>query len=137
MFGLKKRQAAPARPVIRDPLAAIPLAPPNLVMKQDEKGLTQLRLDMPLNRVRKALVKHFGFDFSRKIGLDEVGTLYFSLVDGKRPLREIVDKMVGKLGRERQEVEKAVILFTKKLMIMNMILLHITPENTFGERHEA
>ena len=43
-------------------------------------------------------------------------------------LKVIVDGMVAKTQKSRKEVEEAVILFTKKLMTMNMILL-VVPQD--------
>ena len=118
--------------LIRDPLAVVPFVPPGVELKRDEQGLVHLRQCFPVMGLRKKLAEKFGFDYSRKVALDEHGTLYFSLVDGKRTLREIMDGMTAKLGRSRKEVEESVMLFTKKLMTMNMIALQVTPESQGG-----
>jgi hypothetical protein len=127
-FGKKKRRTPPG-PSIRDPLAVIPLIPPNVEMKHDRQGLLHLRLPLPVKGLKKRLGDWFGCDYTKKFDLDEYGTLYFSLVDGKRTMREIVAAMVKKLGRSRKETEKSVILFTKGLMTRGMIVLQVTPDN--------
>jgi hypothetical protein len=130
--GLKKKPDA-TRPVVRDPLAVVPILSSNVEMKRDSQGLIHLRQTPAVNKIRKKLADVFGFDYSRKIALDEYGTLYCSLVDGKRTLREIIQGMIPKLGGEREQVEESVILFTKKLMAIRMIVLEVTPESQKGK----
>jgi hypothetical protein len=120
------------KPVIRDPLAVVPIVSSNVDIKRDNEGLIHLRQNIPVNKIRKKLAEVFGFDYSRKIALDEYGTLYFGLVDGKRSLREIIQGMVSKLGGNQKEAEQSVILFTKKLMTMRMIVLEVTPDSQKG-----
>lgn len=128
MLGSKKKQA-PGTPTIRDPLAVIPLIPPTVEMRRDNRGLTHVRQTVPVNRLRKKLAKVFGFDYSRTIELDDRGTLYFSLVDGKHTIREIIDGMTATLGRDPKEMEASVLQFTKKLMTLQMIVLQVTPSS--------
>jgi hypothetical protein len=114
-------------PVIHDPFAVVPLVPPNVEIKRDSRGLIHLRLTVPIRGFKKRVADWMGYDYSRKLELDEAGTLYYGLVNGARPLREIVDTMAGRLNQERQAMEERTILFTRKLMTMNLILLKVPP----------
>jgi hypothetical protein len=59
------------------------------------------------------------------VQLDGHGTLFMSMVDGRNSLHDIVERMVADSGRPRKDVEEGVVLFTKRLMTMNMIQLRI------------
>lgn len=116
-------------PVIRDPLAVVPVLPPALDIRRDERGNAHLRLPVRLTGWRKKMADRFGLDPSRKVELDEYGTLFCGMVDGRRTIRDIVDGMASKLKRDRREMERSVMLFTKSLMTKNMIALQVTPES--------
>ena len=105
--------------------AAIPVIPEDLEIRRDSDGAVHLRLEAKMGNVRKTLSKWLKQDHSRKLALDETGTIYYNLADGIHPLREIVDAIVEASGNPRKDVEEGIILFTKKLMIMNMIVLKI------------
>jgi len=135
MFGFGRRKtvaARPAGPVIMDPLAVVPLVPPTVNVEQDDRGLLRLRQEIVVKGMRKRFAHWFGFDYTRTFELDDYGTQYFRLVDGKKTIREIVNEMMSKLGGRRADVERAVMLFTKQLMLKNMLVLHVTPESQAG-----
>jgi hypothetical protein len=110
---------------VYDPLAVVPLAPDNVEQKRDSRGLIHLRLNIPLRGLRKRLAAWLGYNYTRTLELDEVGTLFYERVDGKRTLRDIAGEMAGKCGRDREEMTKQVVLFTKALMTRNLILLRV------------
>jgi hypothetical protein len=120
-------------PVVNDPYSVIPLKPDNLEIKYDSHGMMHLRLSQEPEGFLKHLVRWLRYDYSRKLELDEYGTAYYSLVDGKTNLKQIIDKMNSKFDKSRDEIEKAVILFTKKLMQMQLILLKV-PTSATGEK---
>ncbi len=120
------RQPPPVR--ITDPFAVIPLKPGNVEQKRDSRGRLHLRLHAPVGGVRRWLATRIGYDYTRKVELDENGTLYYSLVDGVHTLREIVDALAARTGTAPTEMEQWVVLFTKKLMTMNLVLLQVPPE---------
>ena len=117
-------------PVVKSPLSVIPVKPDNLEIKYDSIGMMHLRLMQEPPGMLKHVVRWLRYDYSRKIELDEYGTTYYSMVDGKIDLRKIIDKMMVKFDRNREDTEQAVILFTKKLMQMQMILLKVPPSAT-------
>lgn len=120
-------------PVVKDPYSVIPLKPDNLEIKYDSHGMMHLRLSQEPEGFLKHLVRWLRYDYSRKLELDEYGTAYYSMVDGKTSLKQIIDKMNSKFDKSRDEIEKAVILFTKKLMQMQLILLKV-PTSATGEK---
>ena len=113
---------------INDPFAVIPLKPDLVELKRDSRSRIHLRLTVPVTGVRRWLASHAGYDYTRKVELDENGTLYYGLVDGSHTLREIADALAAHTGSPVEDMEKWVVLFTKKLMIENLIVLKVPPE---------
>ncbi len=120
-------------PAIKDPLSVVPIKPENLEIKYDSHGMMHLRLSQEPTGYLRYIVRWLRYDYSRKVELDEYGTAYYSLVDGATNLRQIINKMNAKFDKSREEIEQAVILFTKKLMQMQMILLKV-PASATGDK---
>jgi hypothetical protein len=119
---------SPAAVGAADPLAAVPLRPDDVELRRDSRGRVHLRRREPLTGLRKRLADAIGYDYSRKIELDEHGSLFYDLIDARTTLREITDRLEASSGRSRAEVEQGVILFTRKLMVMNMLALKVNRE---------
>jgi hypothetical protein len=120
------RKKPPAtRAAIADPFGVIPLQPEDVAVRRDSQGHIHLRRFPPLSRLQQRVATWLRYDYSRKIELDEHGTLYYGLVNGSHTLRTIVDQMTAASGRDRKIVEEGVIVFTKKLMTMNMLALKV------------
>lgn len=49
-------------------------------------------------------------------------------MNGERTLNEIIDEMCRAFNKRRDELEAQIVLFTKKLMTMNMLALEV-PES--------
>jgi len=124
-FARKAPKEPPRVPVFRDPLAAVPLRPDSVDIRYDSSGCAHLRARPELKGLMKKVAGLCGYDLSRRVQLDSHGTLFMSMVDGRNSLRDIVERMVADSGRPKKEVEEGVVLFTKKLMTMNMIQLRI------------
>jgi len=118
----------PQGSVISDPFAVIPVQPDNVDQRRDSSGMIHLRLRIEPQGFAKMVARWLRYDYARKIELDANGTFYYGHVDGETTLAMIVDKTIEKLGVERKQAEEAVILFTKKLMMMNMLALKV-PES--------
>lgn len=127
------RKSRPVVPVIADPFGVIPIQPDDVAVRRDSCGNIHLKRLPPIGRFRRRVSDWLGYDYSRKVELDEHGTLYYGLVDGAHTLRMIVDRMVSNSGRDRKKVEEGVIVFTKKLMTMNMLALKV-PESAQWKR---
>jgi len=120
-----ERKSKKVKGLLRDPLEAVPFVPETVEMKEDSAGNLQLRVQQKLGRMRRRVADLLGQDHSAKVALDEHGTFFMRQVDGERDLRAIVDVMVDHSGRERKEVEDGVVLYTKKLMVKNMLALKV------------
>jgi hypothetical protein len=103
----------------------MPMQPDAVEVKRDSHGMIHLRLSAEPSGLHRYLVRWLRFDPSRKIELDEYGTAYYAHVDGHTSLRRIVEMMTEQFGRSREDTEQAVMLFTKKLMQMQMIQLKV------------
>ncbi len=108
-----------------DPFAAVPVKPDDVELRRDGQGRIHLRLLPALTGLRKRLADMLGYDYSRRLELDEYGSLFYGLVDGRTPLRVIADRLAEQSGRSRSDVEQGVILFTRKLMVMNLLALQV------------
>jgi hypothetical protein len=115
----------PTSSIPRDPFEAIPLRPPDVELRRDRHGLICLRRQEPLQGLRKRIADWLHYDYSRKLALDEYGTLFYTLADGATPLRTIVERLIEASGKPRGEVEGGAVLFTKKLMTMHMLQLKV------------
>jgi len=128
MRGIARKPQAPPPPIITDPFAVIPVQPDTVERKQDSQGNIHLRLSVQPKGMVKKVADWLGYDYTKKIQLDEYGTAYYSQVDGQTTLDTIINHMTDKLGTSRDDTEGMVVLYTKKLMTMNMLAL-IVPEN--------
>jgi len=128
-FRSKSLPPMPKAPVISNPLAVVPLKPGNVEVKKDKQGLIYLKMTPPLKPFKRKVAEWLRYEYSAKVELDEVGSLYYSLVDGQQTLSTIIDAMAQKLGKSRKEMAQDVVAFTKSLMTRNMLILMV-PANT-------
>ncbi len=127
-------KSSPNLPVVRDPLAVIPVRPEAVETREDSRGMLHLRLNQAPEHtgLGAKVAKWLKYDYSRKLELDEYGTFYYAQIDGKTTLDIIIDRMAKRLNVDRKKAEEAVVLFTKKLMMMNMLALKV-PDGTHGK----
>lgn len=111
--------------MLKDPFDAVPFVPEHVEMREDSSGNLQIRVERKLGRMRTKVADWLGQDHSTMVALDEHGTFFVRQIDGERDLRAIVSAMVEHSGRERKEVEEGVVIYTKKLMVKNMIALKV------------
>ena len=124
LFRKKTKQSTPTQ-YIRDPFAAVPLQPDCVEMKYDSLGQVHLRLSVSPTGMKKRIANWLGYDYTKKLQLDEFGSFFYEQIDGQTPLAVIVTRMTLKFDKTREELEGPVILFTKKLMTLHMIALII------------
>jgi hypothetical protein len=105
-------------------------------VKRDDRGMIHLRARPTPTGLMKKVARLFHYDFSKQVELDEYGTLYFSQIDGRKTLRDIVEALTGKLGDDRQKIAEGVILFTRNLMARNLIMLEV-PRRRAGAEENA
>ena len=124
---------APAPPIITDRFAVIPIMPPGVEVRRDSRAMIHLRSTTPPPGLAWRIGRFFNFNFSQKLELDEHGSFFFSQIDGVTPLTTIIDRMAVHLDVPREEAEKMVIMFTKKLMMTNMVALQV-PDTACARR---
>ena len=117
-------------PIFAHPLDAVPFIPESVEMKEDSAGNLQMRVEQKLSRLRTRVANWLGQDHSIIVALDEHGSFFIRQIDGQKDLRQIVDAMVENSGRSREDVEAGVMLYTKKLMMKNMIALKLRENST-------
>ncbi len=123
----------PKQVYLQDPLSAIPMLPANVEKKKDDRGLVQLRIEIPLKKWQKKIVDFLRYDYSKVIALDEMGSAFYDRVDGHASLRQIAQEMATLFNANIAEMEKAVMNFTKSLMERSALILKIEKENTIRE----
>lgn len=136
----KKRERLKTNPRgtrIRDPLAVIPLTPENVEWKRDSQGLIQLRRRVRLSGFRKRLAGWLGYEYTKLIELDKLGSLFYEQVDGQRSLREITAALRPPSGGSQRELEEQVVLFTRMLMLKNMLILKVPDQNILSTAAEG
>ncbi len=121
----KSKTVNPRGAQVYDPLAVVPLTPDNVEQKRDSHGLINLRLNVPVKGLRKSLANWLGYQYTKMVELDEMGSMFYERVDGRRTLRDIAGEMAGKCRRSQDEMNKQVLLFTRTLMSRNMIILRV------------
>ena len=103
MFGRRNNRAA-GQPLIRDPLAVVPVKPANVELKRDSHGRIHLRRHPSLTGLRKTVADLLHYDYTHHVELDESGTFYYSLVDGASALDQIIEQMTTQTGKSRREI---------------------------------
>jgi len=135
-FWKRKKPEAPLVPektAIGDPFAVVPVKPEDVELKRDSHGMIHLRLTAKPDGLTGKLVDWLRYDYTRKLELDETGTLYYSCVDGHTTLDTITNRIAEKLEISRQDAERNVIQFTKNLMMRNLLSLMV-PEELVARR---
>jgi len=117
---------------LSDPLAVTPEAEPDAEARIDEKNLLQVRRRFPARGglygwiSRKLRYRH-----EVRINLDERGTRFWQLMDGRRNLDAIAVALGKEFDLERSKAREAVILFTKMLMTRHLVYLRVpTPQSS-------
>ena len=118
----RKPPTRPKGPPARDPLIAVPELLPEVEVKCDEKGLAQIRRpSLTRDTIASWLATKLKFKRDRFFNLDEYGSYYVSLVDGKRNLRKIARELSKEFEMERKEANHAVVEFTQLLMLRGCV----------------
>ena len=133
MFGTKKKKGGKPRTHIKDPLAVIPLIPDHVEQKRDSRGMLHLKVAVPMEGWRARIAGWLGYDYSKKVVLDKVGTAYYELVDGQRTSRQIIDALSSSTDLSRDDLARHVLLFTRALMTRGLIALEVTKDNTISK----
>ena len=109
-----------------NPLDAIPVIAHGVETRTDSNGCLQLRKPAPEGSgLVSRLAVRMGFRRALRANLDTQGTLYWTLVDGTRTLAEIEQAIRSQTGQDEKETRRAVVMFTKTLMMRHLICLKL------------
>jgi hypothetical protein len=109
-----------------DPFAACPVRIPFVRARADRQGRLQLKHSPPPGHgVRGFFARYFRLFRGRRIFLDERGSFFWNLIDGRHTLAEIERELARHYDLETQQSRDAVILFTKMLMRRGLIGLKL------------
>lgn len=110
----------------RDPLDATPVVPEGVEVRYDSQKRVQLRREGPeRGRIRKFLAEKFSMKKTVRVNLDERGTFFWKEINGRRTLHDIERKMRYAFSLEEPQSRKAVIEFTKTLMLRGLVALKL------------
>lgn len=113
----------------RDPFLAIPRVADNVEAREDSSGCLQLRKSLaPRPGIGARIARRLGIHRHIRVNLDELGTLYWRQIDGRRSLREIEACIGEAASLDKAESERATLVFTKMLMLRYLIELQIADE---------
>jgi hypothetical protein len=114
----------------RDPFDAVPVRSDNAETRKDSQGCGQIRMrKRPGPGLMSRLAHRLGFYRDVRVNLDAHGSYYWSLIDGRRDLREIEQSIRAKFNLGTDESRKATLLFTKTLMIRHVLHLDLGARN--------
>jgi hypothetical protein len=107
-------------------LAAIPETAPGIEAHLDAAGTLQVRRAVvPKWCVTQALNRWFCHTDYVQVRLDAQGTFFWHQIDGLRSLEDIACNLAGSLGMAKSDSREAVLVFTKMLMIRQLIRLRV------------
>jgi hypothetical protein len=116
-----------------DPLKLVVQRNPDAESAQDSKGLTHIRRRfLPSGRIYRWLARRLRYKHEIQLKLDEAGSAFWELVDGRRNLGDIAREMAGKFQSDVQESRKAAVQFARVLTQKRLIHL-ILPAESGGE----
>lgn len=111
---------------VDDPLAVVPEIEPGVEAKRDNKQLLQVRRKMePKPGLYGWFSRVLKYRHEIRVNLDEAGTFFWGLLDGRRTIGRIADAMAERFGTEQAEARKSAVLFAKALMNRRLIHLRI------------
>ena len=111
---------------VSDPLAAVPHVAPGVVAKRDRTGGLQIRRELPDRPGwRDWLARRAGLRRAARVDLDERGSRFWNLIDGRRSLAEIAARIEQDLAIGRRESRDSAVAFTKALMLRHLIALEL------------
>ncbi len=109
---------------MENPLAAIPEVAPGVEARADDRGWLQLRKPrLYTGGIAKWLGHRLRWRADIQVQLDEYGTFYWRQVDGRHSLDQIAAAFSERYARSREESRRAVMQFTRDLMLRHIIQL--------------
>ena len=111
---------------LTDPLAVTPAAEPDVETRPDEDDLLHLRRSFaPKPGLYGWLSRVMRYRHEVRVDLDERGTMFWRLMDGRRNLDTIAAAMSKRCDLDRSKAREAVIVFVKMLMTRRLVYLKV------------
>ncbi len=83
----------------------------NVEFEEEENGKITLILEKTKNPLIKAIINFFNRSQFFRIHLDEKGSFIWKLMDGKRDMEEIIEKIVERFGDEESITNRLKVFF--------------------------
>src|SRR5689334_6311450 len=110
---------------MNNPLTAIPQAMPGVEAQADARGRLQLRKPrLYTGGLLQWLTTRLRWRADSRIVLDEYGRFYWQQLDGQHTLEEIAGAFSRHYTRSLEESRRAVLQFTRDLMLRRIIHLN-------------
>jgi hypothetical protein len=120
-----------------DPLAAVPVIPPTVTAQTGADGRLRLWREVPpRTALGRLLARRLHWVRRRGVELDERGTRFWREIDGRRSLHAIARRLHVGLRTPYEESERAVIEFTRQLMLRGLVALRL-PGMPVHNQHAA
>jgi hypothetical protein len=111
---------------LSDPLAVTPEAEQGVDARIDEQNLLQLRRRFTTRGgIYGWISRKLRYRHEVRINLDERGTRFWQLMDGRRSLDAIAAALGREFDLEQSKAREAAILFTKMLMTRHLVYLRV------------
>jgi hypothetical protein len=127
LLGLRKRRAPLSGGTARrDPLDAVPVAPPDVRARSTpDGGLDLSRQVVPGNRFQAWMGRRLRHDFVLRARLDARGAAFWTLVDGRRTVREVAAALAQREELDEAACRQAVVRYVADLMRRGWLGLHV------------
>ena len=126
---LFKKKAEPVElpdsPLKRDPLLAVPVVPEHVERREGPDGLIYLRSQPTVKSSKDKIMMALKQDYSRKVELDELGSICYKMIDGKNNIKKIAKAIAKETKQTQHEANMQVITFFRQLMLKNLVALKI------------
>jgi len=141
LFRKRKQPVAARMRPMDELLDAVPVVADDVEARVDSQEFVQLRRVLPPKPGLTAfLARKFGMRKDVRANLDEHGTFYWKLIDGRRTLKQIGERLREKYSLTAKESRDAVFIFTRSLMLRHLIYLDVAgideQKETGGEERE-
>jgi hypothetical protein len=138
-MGLFKKKNAPPALSREEALDCIPLISAGVRASRTPEGIVRLRYPLAVKPWLAELARRFGGPTadqppSRQLELDELGSLTWDLMDGKRSVRRIVHRFAKETEVHPKEAEVAVTHFLRALGRRGIVGMAMPSERQNGSR---
>jgi len=115
---------------MKDPLAAVPVIAPGVEARTDSRACFQLKRVLPEKPgLGAALMRTLRIERDLHLDLDRRGSDFWRLIDGQRDLHQIAGQLARQYSLSGPQSREAVVVFTKQLMLRELILLKLPPHS--------